>query len=153
MKKVGSTLYAHRSCAEDIPEKAGGDSAAFIRHAEDRAAELNFCWDILKYTDGGTVSLIQSPDWDTEDEPSVGDALCIHPDGTEKIIKASGKIYHHKWAFVHPDYPGFDTAASEKRSEMWQKNPVLCSEKKRIGTRRIWNRLLEEQGIPLHGCG
>ena len=85
----------------------------------------------------GQVALIKSPDWDTADEPTVGDMMVV--DGTTmKRRPDTGMIYHHKWCFVADDYVGFDVEASKARSEAWESlDPPV--NKSKIGRRTHWD--------------
>lgn len=90
------------------------------------------------------VSFIESPDFDTADEPMIGRCLSIK-DGkvTEYPKQADPWIYHHKWQFVEPDYRGFDVAESKERSKSWEAIPGI--DKARIGKKSYW----EKNVVPL----
>ena len=95
----------------------------------------------------GAVSFIKSPDFDTADEPIVGDVITVKPDGTtrRRSRRADPQIYHHKWLFVADDYKGFNVAASKRRSATWLK--LADIDKSRIGTKSYW----EEHVVPRIG--
>ena len=108
----------------------------------------DFEYDIVKISlKTNEVSFIRSTDWDTNDEPSVGDSICVKSDNTIKKTKGSNLIYHHKWMFVEDSYNGFDVEASKKRSEVWMNHPIVLKLKadkdekfnSKIGRREYWN--------------
>lgn len=85
------------------------------------------------------MSFIASPDFDTTDEPTVGDVVTVSTDGASRrrSQRADPQIYHHKWLFVADDCTGFDVAASKRRSATWLALDDV--DKSRIGTRSYWD--------------
>lgn len=131
-KQVGNTIYLHKSVEDRLPNSV-------LDSAKDKLPD-DFDYDIVKYDEGnGNVTFISSPDWNTSDEPIVGDAILIRGDGTERFIKqkASPQIYHHKWLFVNDDYDGFNTEESKERSISWLKVPNIQFNK--IGYKSYWD--------------
>ena len=86
------------------------------------------------------VSFIHSPDFDFADEPTVGDSIIVHPDGSTRKRKQAKdpEIYHHKWMFVKDDYQGFDVELSKARSKLWIDLPGL--DKRKIGKKSYWEK-------------
>jgi hypothetical protein len=130
-KQMGSAIYVHKS-AEDVlpPEDLN------------RAKQLggNPDYEVVKYdTKTGNVTFIGSPDWDTSDEPIVGDAVLVKLDGSVKLIKqkSSPQIYHHKWLFVRDNYTGFNIQDSMNRSRKWLSIPNV--DFARIGYKSFWD--------------
>jgi hypothetical protein len=84
------------------------------------------------------VAFVQSPDFDTAPEPTVGAMRIVYlPSCRVRVWKQGGRIYHHKHLFVAPDYTGFDLEASRVRSEHWER---LGVDKSKIGRRDYWQR-------------
>ena len=131
-KQVGNTIYLHKSVEDKLPND-------ILLGAKNKLPQ-NFDYDIVKYDEGnGNVTFISSPDWNSSDEPIVGDAILIRGDGTERFIKqkSSPQIYHHKWLFVNDDYNGFNTEESKERSISWLKVPNIQFNK--IGYKNYWD--------------
>ena len=86
----------------------------------------------------------RSDDFDTADEPTVGDLYTVKSDGSTSFRRKSADpwIYHHKWLFVADDYPGFDVEVSKARSRLWLALDEI--DFRRIGKRSFW----ESQIIP-----
>jgi len=131
-KQVGNTIYLHKSVEDKLP-------TTVLRNVKDKLPQ-DFQYTIIKYDEGnGNVTFIHSPDWDSSDEPIVGDALLIRGDGSERFIqqKKSPQIYHHKWLFVDDGYGGFNTEESKNRSISWLKVPNI--EFNKIGYKNYWD--------------
>lgn len=129
-KLIGGCLYLHRSCWDALPQ---GELAAA------RARLPNsFSADVAKWEPKtGCFSFIICPGFDVEEEPAIGDAYKVFPDGavSRTPAKKDPQIYHHKWNFVRPSYSGFDYCASVARTIGWA--GVDC-DRSRIGTRSFW---------------
>ena len=137
-KQVGNTIYLHKSVEDKLPH-------AVLEFAK-REIPSDFIYDIIKYdVKNGNVTFISSPDWDTSDEPIVGDALLIRGDGSMRYMqqKSSPQIYHHKWLFVNDNYGGFNVEDAKTRSKKWLKIPNI--EFNKIGYKNYW----ENNIIPL----
>ncbi|MBI3928051.1 MAG: class I SAM-dependent methyltransferase [Armatimonadetes bacterium] len=138
-KVIGDHVYVHRSALDssDVPARVVASRA--------RHLPRGFRYDIVKYDrKSEAVSFIQSPDWDTADEPTVGDSCRVTPDGKAVLRKANPEnpqIYHRKYQFVRPDYTGFDVDASRRRAQRWEK---LKPDLSRIGYKKYW----ESQVLP-----
>ncbi len=92
-----------------------------------------------------TVSFIHSADFDSADEPTVGDLYTIKVDGSASFRRqlADPWIYHHKWLFVAEDYKGFDVESSKDRSRHWLALDVI--DFRRIGRRSFWHENVASQ--------
>lgn len=77
------------------------------------------------------VSFIESPDWKTASEPSIGyirgfkGLLEENQTPYKRAPLKDPQIYHHKWMFVKDDYQGFDVKESMKWSEYWENHPEV----------------------------
>jgi len=130
-KLVVGKLYFHRSALGLVDPTIRRK----VKAAQKRLPDWK--WDIARVRKAdGQVALIQSPDWDTADEPTVGDMMVVEG----RVIKrrpSSGMIYHHKWCFVADDYTGFDVEASKARSQAWESlDPPV--NKRKIGRLSYW---------------
>lgn len=147
MKKVGSTLYVHKSNIGELLSKISTEDAM---HIQGIMKGFGKDYEIVKF-DPKTkkLSLIESPNWDTANEPDVGNSYCFSDVSCEtfKTVKASGKIYHSKWLFVAPDYEGFDVGKAKERTEEWNSIPDISEHRKRIGSKKYWHELLSANGI------
>lgn len=132
-KTVAGRLYVHRSALHLL----GRDIQDKIKFAQESVPDWSN-WAIARVSlTSNQVALIESPDWDTADEPSVGAMMVV--DGCDlKFRPDTGTmIYHHKWMFVADDYDGFDVEDSKARSASWESlDPPV--DKKRIGRREYW---------------
>jgi hypothetical protein len=148
-KKIGPKTYVHFSALEE-----SGLPLERLLQAS-RALPEGWLFQVVRYdASTGDVAFIQSPDFDTADEPLVGDMYVVYGEDLtrSRIPEATFRpysdrhpqIYHHKWMFVTDDYDGFDVAASKRRSEAIEQ---LDIDKSRIGWKHIW----DEEVAPLLG--
>lgn len=131
-KQVGNTIYLHKSVEDKLP------SEVLVLAKEKLPTDFDYT--IVKFDESnGNITFINSPDWDSADEPIVGDAILIRGDGSERLIKQkkSPQIYHHKWLFVNDGYTGFNTEESKERSRRWLKVPNI--EFNKIGYKNYWD--------------
>lgn len=129
-KLIGGCLYVHRSAWNALPKDALAHALTLLPSGFDPAIAK---WEAAT----GCLSFIQSKFFDSEDEPSIQDAIKIFPDGRCSATRAKRdpQIYHHKWNFARPDYAGFDPIQSVIRSIAWSQAPC---DRSRIGTRSVW---------------
>ena len=129
-KEIGGALYLHRSCEFKIKESVETAKKNLPSEFDYTIVKLN-----LKTK---AVSFIACDEFDSADEPEVGDSIIVHADGrTRKRSKAKDpEIYHHKWLFVADAYQGFDVEASRERSLSWINLEGL--NKRKIGKRSYW---------------
>lgn len=154
IKTIGKASYAHKSnvieLVTKVSEKEKDDFIQFINMIN--AAGLKY--DVVKYNEGN-ITLIESPDWDTANEPTVGISKRWKKgewfDNAGRIninwVKRCGnyQVYHNKWQFVASDYKGFDIEKAKERTKQWEFIPNL--DKKRIGNKKYWYALLKENGL------
>ena len=131
-KEIGGAVYLHRDYADLL-----GEHVVAAR----RLLPEGFSYTVIKYNrQRRDVSFIQSPDFDTNPEPTVGRSCLIKPDGKIRFCEppADPFIYHHKWLMVDDDYPGFDVEESKRRSAAWSALPGV--DRLRIGRRHYWEQ-------------
>lgn len=147
MKNIGGCLYAHKSAIDEF----NSYHQVIINKALQHLPDTFFDYEIIKLnTKENYVSFIKSYDWDTVNEPTVGDSCKIDSNSTVKITKGSGKIYHHKWQFVKDNYKGFNVQQSKERSILWESIiPHTKEIKSRIQSRKYWNEILEQYKLPV----
>ena len=141
-KRMGDFLYLHRSAGRCIPD-------TLLVPAMNKLPK-QFHFDVMKWNmRNGSLSFIESPDFDDADEPRIGRSIMITPYGgyTLTPAKKDPQIYHHKWSFVYPDYSGFSVFESQMRSLSWSGADGI--DKSRIGTLSLWVDTANKLGIPL----
>lgn len=131
-KEIGGAVYVHRLYQHVLPE-------AFENAKKVLAPDFEYT--VVKYdlsTDA--VSFIQSDDFDSMEEPTVGDLHTIRLDGTCAFRRKLSDpwIYHHKWLFVLDDYSGFSVEESKSRSRQWL--ALSGVDYRRIGRRSFWEQ-------------
>jgi len=133
-KTIGSNTWVHKQYETVFPKK-------LLRAAKKHL--VSFDYTVVKYdSKAEAISFIQSPDFDTADEPIVGDVTRISAEGAVKRIRGDIKnslIYHHKWLMVKDDYRGFDVGISIARSKTWKAIVGVDSKvSSRIGRLNYW---------------
>ena len=157
VKTVGSAHYVHRSNIDElyikyVKEKDKANFVKFISYVEHNGPR----YDIVKYDDKGSITLITSPDWNIANEPLVG--MCYHWKsgswfdnlgviGDCRVTKNFRQIYHSKWMFVSDNYKGFDVELAKQRTKLWNSLPDIKEVKKYIGYKKYWVEYLEKYGI------
>ena len=135
-KEIGGAVYVHKQYESLLPE-AIQKAKSFV--------PPEFSYTVVKFqmTDE-TVSFIQSTDFDSADEPNVGDLYTVKANGSATFRRklTDPWIYHHKWLFVADDYNGFNVEASKTRSRQWLALDDIDSH--RIGKQSYW----EEHVVP-----
>jgi hypothetical protein len=105
----------------------------------DRRLPEDFRYVIVKHNPGNdAVTFTLCPDFDTAEEPNVGDSILVRVDGTfqKRQQLDDPYIYHHKWLMVKDDYSEFDVDASKERSLAWISLPDV--DRTRIGRKSFW---------------
>ena len=137
-KKMADNIYVHKDYAS-----AAGVPDAILDKAKNNLPD-DYAYTAVKYnTKDDSVSFIQSPDFDTADEPTVGKSIKVLKDGTTSVTNQPSDplIWHHKWQFVGDDYNGFDVEASKRRSQQWRSVVGVNKEvSSRIGRKSYWER-------------
>jgi len=130
-KVIGGSTYLHASAI------VGGPFEVAVFRAALKLPEA-FRWTVAKVNEAtGAITFTRSPDFDTADEPRVGDAVRVDKAGELHAQAAQDDpwIYHHKWQMVREDYAGFDVAESRARSAAWGELDV---DRSRIGRLSYW---------------
>ena len=150
-KKVGNDLYFHHSYIQNFLSEQTVDQ--IIKESEKQGSVLkNFNFAIIRYNKKeNNISFIECENFDTSDEPIVGDSIKFDLN-TKKITKTKQPnnplIYHHKWMFVADDYTGFNVEESKKRSIQWKSvlgvNKEISS---KIGRLNFWKEWLKKNNI------
>lgn len=129
-KNIGLKIYVHKNYEHMIPG---------VNYAKSLLLP-DFDYTVVSYSPStGTITFTECCDFDTADEPSVGDQIVVKSSGIfRKILsdKENPWIYHHKWLFVKDDYTGFDVEVSKHRSEEWMKMSDI--DYTRIGKKKFW---------------
>lgn len=159
MKKVHSAMYVHKTNVHELSAVLPPSDYLLMTRLLKKAGNL-FSFEIVKY-DNGNISLIDSPDWDTENEPTVGNSYRwkkgevfdrkgnLIPPAIRRYNPDNPQIYHSKWMFVDPTYKGFDYNKAVRRSALWQSViPNTKEIKSRIGYRKYWDMILARYGLP-----
>jgi hypothetical protein len=134
-KRVGGRIYLHRSAVRARP-----DLAPAIERAQ--LVVGHWPWDVAR-VGRGEVALVQSPDFDSAAEPTVGEMLVVDlGTGDVRHRPARDELYHHKHLMVADGYQGFDVAESRARSAAW--GSLRGVDRRRIGRRDYW----EEHVVP-----
>ena len=132
-KKMGNDLYFHKNYVDEYIDKD------FYNELKSHLPE-GVKFNIIKYNEKNeTISFINSPDFDTADEPIVSDAYKVTKEGkvSKTKEKSTPQIYHHKWMFVKDDYKGFSVPKSVDRSKRWLEVSDKINMSK-IGSKGYW---------------
>jgi hypothetical protein len=129
-KEIGGAIYLHRQYEERLGEPLL-KAKTFL--------PIDFPYSVVKYQcNTGIISFIESTDFDTTDEPTVGRIVSVKPTGEMRLRPQprDPEIYHHKWLFVADDYQGFDIEASKMRTIALSN--LSNVDRRRIGRRAYW---------------
>lgn len=154
IKTVVKASYVHKSNIQELIDKKipTDKKEEFIKFME-LIKSNNIPFDVVKY-DQGNVTLITSPDWDTSNEPIVGecrrwkDGEWFNGENLNnnfKLTKNFRQIYHNKWQFVDESYQGFNVEEAKERTKIWNAIPNL--NKSKIGNKVYWVELLTNHNI------
>jgi hypothetical protein len=129
-KEIGYAVYLHRDYEERLGEPVEWAKRHLPEHYEYTVVKLN------QRTDA--VSFIDSPGFDTENEPEIRGIVVVNADGSvqRRTMPSDPYIYHHKWLFVADDYARFDVEKSKERSRVWTSLPDV--DRSRIGKKSYW---------------
>lgn len=136
-KKMGHDLYVHKDYVAQTPIPPEALKVAVSKLPKD------YDYTAVKYNKSdGAFSFIQSPDFDTADEPTVGTSLKVSSAGDVKRTNPPSDpwIWHNKWMWVGDDYKGFDIDKAKARSKQWK--DVVGVDKavsSRIGKKSYWD--------------
>jgi hypothetical protein len=142
-KEIGGAVYVHRIYEGLLPEP--------VRVAS-KSLPAEFEYAVVKFEEKeARVSFILCPEFDSADEPVVGDIVRIDANGSKKFFRqqADPFIYHHKWLFVMDDYEGFDVERSKSRSISWLGLEGIDTQ--RIGRKSFWDSKILPMLSEKHG--
>jgi len=131
-KEIGYAVYVHR----DYEERLGATVEWAKRHLPE-----HYEYSVVKLNQrNDSVSFIQCPGFDSEDEPAITAIVVVSADGIvqRRTTPSDPYIYHHKWLFVADDYEGFEIMESKARSERWIS--LSDVDRSRIGRRGFWEQ-------------
>lgn len=146
-KRVGGSLYAHRSAEEQLPPLHRLQLFAARQIVGD--AE----YDVLKLsTDGKKVSFLRYPRFDADAHPALQSSLAVwlpHADYSFRdfSLAENPPILHRKDALVDETYPLHRKFAALTRQE--EKRALLS--RPDIGRRKDWARILRQAGLEVRG--
>ena len=152
MKTVGDCHYVHRSNLGELLRRFPELRGPILKVT--RSAEGSD-WAVAKLDAGrGTLSLIESPDWDAAYEPTVGDSMVYDlstwaggpPTKVVRGRSSNPQIYHMKEVFVAPGYGGFDVEAARRRTAALARIPGIDA--KRKGNADYWDERMRKAGMP-----
>ena len=129
-KLIGGSLYLHRNYVNSLP----GDMQKNILDAESNIEGFEYNTLKINLTDG-SITFINSRDFDTAAEPTVGQYKTVKGDRVKD--GKSNSIWHHKWLWVKNDYSGFDVMDSFERSRKYLQMDMDFS---RIGNKDFWEK-------------
>lgn len=136
-KEIGGAVYVHRTY-ESLLGDVVTNAKAFL--------PKDFDYTIVKFNyQTSAVSFVQCDDFDSAQEPTVGDIVTVDTVGTirRRSQPHDPEIYHHKWLFVADDYPGFDVQQSVRRSAAWLRLGGV--DRRRIGRKSYWEEQVVSQ--------
>jgi hypothetical protein len=133
-KQMGDFVYFHKSMRGLIDQEHLNNALSLI--------PSDFKYDVIKFNvKSGVISFIESKDFDTADEPTVGKSYCVDFNAKKVSVtkeKVDPQIYHHKWLFVLDNYRKFDVVESKIRTISWYTMENI--EKSKIGAISYWQK-------------
>lgn len=147
-KEVRNNIYVHISNIDELKYRL---TYAQFEQLRANLAGIASDFQILKYnTSDYSFSTICSPDWDTANEPIVGDSKHYNRNGMFLSSRKGGtQVYHKKWQFVASNYTGFNIKAAFDRTALLQRKLNLVQLKNKIGNLVFWRELLVQNSISL----
>ena len=147
-KRVGSDVWMHKDYAGEILKNDGYN----VKKAQ---LPKDFDFTIVRFNKkSGDMAFIESPDFDSANEPLVGKSIVVseNDDGFNiKVTEPSRDnpfVYHSKWTMVKDDYSGFDVELSKKRTLAWKS--IIGVDKSitsRIGRLKFWEDFLNKNKL------
>lgn len=141
-KVIGGHLYVHRQYAPQSALDFKPGALALLATCITTLAEKHpgHKYVIVKINmKDRQVSFIDSPDFDTESEPTVGNAYLVKESGETKLIPQASDpwVYHGKHTMVGPDYTGFDVQREAEWHKRWNRELGNMPHAK-IGKKSVW---------------
>jgi len=145
IRKIGKTVsprvWVHKNYVDQsVIPKDVHDTA--LKVLKEKYPDYNY--DIVRYDKKtNDMGFIQSPNFDSAPEPTVGDSVTIKPSGEHKFNKAGQKeqIYHQKETMVGDDYTGFDVNKSKTRTERYQAALKKLADENGVSTKHYTTRM------------
>jgi hypothetical protein len=152
-KRVGSCIYIHKSNIQELLDMLtddGGYKGEIIYWYNFRKQKGTAHYEVIKYDiKKHRLSFIDSPDWFTSNEPTVGNSTCWDFDKETSTYRSGGtQVYHSKELFMADDTDLIDLNKAKERTKLWQ-SVVKKEEKKLIGNKKYWHNWCEEHGIEI----
>ena len=150
-KYIGGFVYIHKSEIDNI-------GLPHVKHMVG-LVHIDTTFNIIKIDLGNSadhsISLINSPDFNTSSEPTICESVKITIDVNNKLTirKCNGRttnklIYHHKWLFISEDSQLFDIDESMNRSMEWLPTARKTTvNKSKIGGCDYWDSWLTENNL------
>jgi hypothetical protein len=139
-KEIGGKLYAHMNYINDVvPEEVIKKAMELFKEHVDVKCNT-FCWGKKK---PHLIRFDESPNFDSEREPSPGRIWHIDTETGEVTAGATNQIFHHKWLWVKTDYLGFNVDESYEWSKLW----LSKFEEPASGYLNKWKEQLEAVGL------
>lgn len=111
-KVQGSTRTYHKSEEKNTVSE-------LVESAKEKAE--NPVYDIIKVNEmDGTVTFIETDDFDGKPEPKIVSETAVNSDGTISISRPQNKILVDKSEYVSDGYDGFDLEAQRERENTWK---------------------------------
>lgn len=149
-KRIGSTIYVHKSNIQELLDMLPDDEykSEIIKWYEFRKQPGTASYEVIKYDiKQHKLSFIDSPDWDSANEPTVGESTCWNFDkGTSTYRNGGTTVYHSKELFVSDNYTEFDIEKAKERTKLWS-SLVSKEDKKKIGNKKFWIQWCKEHGL------
>lgn len=150
MKKVGTSLYVHKSNIEELLNCIQDELEINRILSIINIAKKEYLFEIIKYDKKSkNISLIECDTWNSMNEPIVGDSHLYKLNGEIKLIKGNKTVYHSKELFVNENYVGFDVEKAKQRTLEWNKIPNIKNLKSKIGNITYWHNLLKENNLEI----
>jgi hypothetical protein len=147
-KKIGNQIWIHKNYISELM-----NLDLFEKFKSKIPDDFNYVvlrWDEKKQE----LAFIESVDFNTSNEPLVGDSLRVLLSQNEYVLskrviqQKDPLIYHHKWLFVKDDYVGFNVKESKLRSIEWKSYLGVNSQvTSRIGRLSFWDNWLNDNNL------
>jgi hypothetical protein len=147
-KKIGNQIWIHKNYISELMSLDLFEK--FRSKIPDNFNYVVLRWDEKKQE----LAFIESADFNTSNEPLVGDSLRVLFRQNEYVLskrttqQKDPLIYHHKWLFVKDDYIGFNVEESKLRSIEWKNFLGVNSQvTSRIGRLSFWDNWLNDNNL------
>ena len=151
-KKVGSCIYVHKSNIQELLDVLPDDAykGDILYWYNFRKQKGTASYEVIKYdTKKHKLSFIDSPDWFSANEPTVGNYTCWDFDKETAVHRSGGtQVYHSKELFMADDTDLIDIQKAKERTKLWQ-SLIKKEEKKLIGNKNYWKQFCEKHGIEI----